>query len=140
VILYLDTSALVKLYVRERGSVQVKRHVTAATHVASSRVAYPEARAALARRHREGGISARGLRRAVQRLDTDWPAYVVIEVDDGLARRAGTLAETRALRAFDAIHVASAIELAILLGQPVAFLTFDGRQVAAAGAEGLQPP
>lgn len=139
-ILYVDTSALVKLYVREQGSARVRRHIGAATHVASSRVAFPEARAALARRQREGTLASRGLRRAVQRLETDWSLYIVVELDDGLARRAGTIAESRALRGFDAIHVASALELSTLLGHPVAFLTFDARQAAGASAEGLLPP
>lgn len=44
-ILYLDTSALVKLYVRERGSVSVRALVEQADVVASSVIAYAEARA-----------------------------------------------------------------------------------------------
>jgi hypothetical protein len=44
VILYLDTSALVKLYVREEASGDVRAHVTRAVAVSTSQVAYPEAR------------------------------------------------------------------------------------------------
>ena len=48
-ILYLDTSALVKLYVREAGSVLVRRATEASEAAATSTVAYAEARAAFAR-------------------------------------------------------------------------------------------
>ena len=52
-ILYLDTSSLVKLYVDEPGSEDVLRLVDQAELVTTSVVAYAEARAALARRRRE---------------------------------------------------------------------------------------
>lgn len=51
--LYLDTSSLVKLYVAESGSDTVRALVDAATVVATSSVAYTEARAALAGRRGE---------------------------------------------------------------------------------------
>lgn len=135
--LYLDTSALVKLYVREASSSEVVARVARTDAVATSRVAYPEARAALARRHRGGGFGATALRRAVSALDRDLGSIVIVELDDALGRRAGNLAEQHALRGFDAIHLASALELAQLLGTPPEFLAFDDRLTAAARAEGL---
>ena len=138
--LYLDTSALVKLYVREVGSASVARHVQRAERVLTSRVAYPEARAAFARRHREHAFSERSLRRIVSRLDRDWTAYVAVELHESVASRAGVLAESRALRGFDAIHLASALEIATLLGEPVRFLAYDARLALAASAEGLAAP
>ena len=51
--LYLDTSSLVKLYIEESSSDEVRRWVQKATTLVSSRVAYPEALSAFARRHRE---------------------------------------------------------------------------------------
>jgi predicted nucleic acid-binding protein len=52
VTLYLDTSSLVKLYVTEAGSDSVHGLVNEASIVATASIAYPEARAALARRWR----------------------------------------------------------------------------------------
>jgi predicted nucleic acid-binding protein len=138
--LYLDTSALVKLYVQEAGSAEVARQVDGAAVVATSRVAYPEARAALARRCREGAISAPALRRAVSALDRDLGCYVVVELVASVARRAGALAEQHSLRGFDAIHLASALELAQLGGVVPAFMAYDRAINAAAAAEGLQLP
>lgn len=135
--LYLDTSALVKLYVREQGSAAVIRAVAEADVVATSRVGYPEARAAFARRHREGALSAAGLRRAVQALDTDLVTFAVIELSEGVARRAGDLADHHALRGFDAIHLASGLELGQMLGASPIFYAFDVRLATAAAAAGL---
>ena len=137
-ILYLDTSALVKLYVHERGSAAVGRSVQTARHVTTSRVSYPEARSALARSARQGSLGLEGLRRAVSALEADMGSLVVVELDEGIARRAGELAERHGLRGFDAIHIASAIELGRMLASPVTFLTFDARQAGAAEREGLR--
>jgi predicted nucleic acid-binding protein len=135
--LYLDTSALVKLYVREQGSRAAKDAVRAAARVATSRVAYPEARAAFARRSREGRIAAKRLRRIVAALDRDLSTYVLVEVTAAVARAAGQLAERRALRGFDAVHLASALELGAALGSAPKLMAFDDRLTDAALAEGL---
>ncbi|MBI4612737.1 MAG: type II toxin-antitoxin system VapC family toxin [Planctomycetes bacterium] len=137
--LYLDTSALVKLYVREPGTRDVRTQVDRAERVATSRVAYPEARAAFARRFREGGLSRPGLRQAAAALDRDLPGLLIVELDAITARRAGDLAERHALRGFDAIHLASALELTSLLGSVAVFLAYDSTLLAAAAAEGLFP-
>lgn len=135
--LYLDTSALVKLYVLEAGSEVVADRVARAPLVATSRVAYPEARAALARRQREGALTAADVGRAVRDLRRDLDAFVVVELTPPVAFRAGDLAEAHALRGLDGIHLASALELGQLTGSLPAFLAFDSRLGAAAAAERL---
>jgi uncharacterized protein len=56
-ILYLDTSSLVKLYVEESGTPETERLVDGASLVCTSVVAYAEARSALTRLHRERKLS-----------------------------------------------------------------------------------
>ena len=136
-ILYLDTSALVKLYVREGGTEETRTKLDAASMVATSRVAYPEARAALARRQREAAITRAALARAVTALDRDLARFVVVELSAKVAKRAGELAERRALRGFDAIHLASALEVEELTGLVATFCCFDDRLREAASAEKL---
>ncbi len=133
----MDTSALVKLYVREPGTDETRARLDGASLVATSRVAYPEARAAFARRQREGGIGRRALARAVSALDRDLDRFVVVELSAKVARRAGELAERRALRGFDAIHLASALEVEQLTGSTPSFSCFDDHLREAASAEGL---
>ena len=57
-----------------------------------------------------------------------------------LAREAGRIAERLALRGFDAIHLASALEFGRLLGASPRFLAFDARLAGAAATEGLASP
>lgn len=52
-ILYCDTSALVKLYIEEAGSDEVREQSPSHTVIATSRIAWAEFHAALARRGRE---------------------------------------------------------------------------------------
>ena len=126
-----------KLYVREPGTDETRASLDGASMVATSRVAYPEARAVLARRQREAGIARSALVRAVSALDRDLERFVVVELSAQVARRAGELAERRALRGFDAIHLASALEVEQLTGSTPNFCCFDDRLREAASAEGL---
>lgn len=137
-ILYLDTSALVKLYVEEEGTPDVEGWVRDCEMVATVRIAYAEARAAFARHRREQALTQALLRRVVALFDADWGRYTVLEVTDALVRDAGRLAERHALRGFDAVHLAAAAELREP-GTTVAFGCFDGRLHRAARRERLSP-
>jgi predicted nucleic acid-binding protein len=137
VIAYLDTSALVKLYVEEEGSSLVHRAVKEAEASVTSVVAYPEARAALARARRERVLAPADYRASVDALDADWGSLSLVQGAESLARRAGLLAEKHALRGFDAIHLASG--LASVGGvEGAVFLCFDGRLARGARREGLK--
>lgn len=126
-ICYLDTSALVKLYVQEPGSEMVRKLVDEASVVATSKVAYPEARAALARGFRDGLLEEKDYRQVVAALQNDWPRYLALEVSDSLAWLAGELAEKHRLRGFDAIHLAAAVTLKTQVKSRVVAACFDGR-------------
>jgi uncharacterized protein len=112
-ILYLDTSSLVKLYAEEAGSAEVRGHVQQADIVTTCVVAYAEARAALARRQRERGLTRSEHRRAKAALDEDWPRFLALDVTDVLSRRAGDLAERHRLRGFDAVQLAAYLQLSL---------------------------
>ena len=136
--LYLDTSALVKLYVEENGSALVRRWVNDAHTVATSILAYAEARAAFARRRRERKISPAAYGVILRDFEPDWGHYVVLEATEPLIRSAGKLAEIHALRAYDAIHLASARILKDKVAEPVSFASWDARLTVAALKEGLE--
>jgi len=78
---------------------------------ASSVLAYPQARAALAAARRAKRLTARAHDRAVAELDALNAELVIVGVDEALAQRAGELADERALRGYDAVHLASALAL-----------------------------
>jgi predicted nucleic acid-binding protein len=133
VTLYLDTSCLVKLYVTEPGTDSVRAQVDRATIVATSTIAYPEARAALARRHRERALGRAAFGAAKQKLEDDWPRYFAVQVTESLCRDAGNLAERYGLRGYDSVHLASFLEVARRAGVPAAeFSSADDRLNAAA--------
>ena len=136
-IVYIDTSDLVKLYVDESGSDAIKEIVRKATVISTSKVAYAEARAAFARKQRDGGFSFKVLRKIVEDFNREWESYFLIEVTDGLIRSAGDIAEKHLLRGFDSIHLASAINLKNKIGSEVYFSSTDEKLNQAAGKEGI---
>ena len=79
-ILYLDTSALVKLYVREAGSGEVKKLARESAALATSIVAYAEARAAFARLMREGVTVEKRHRERLKQFNADWESFMRIEL------------------------------------------------------------
>ena len=135
--LYLDTSALVKLYVEEGGSDTVREAVAGAETVATSAIAYVEARAAFSRRRRERRLSRSEHDRTIREFEADWEHYVALEVTSGLIRRAAELAEAHALRAYDAVHLASAKLLRERVREAILFAAWDSNLLSAAKREGL---
>lgn len=136
-ILYCDTSALVKRYVREPHSETVRRQWRTAPRVATSEVAFAEAVAAFARRARAGDLTAAAHDRVCQQLTAGFRRLVRIPVSDELNRRIADLVLRHPLRGFDAIHLAAALLLRDEVRAPVVFACFDGGLAAAAEAEGL---
>lgn len=159
-ILYLDTSALVKLYAEEPGREDVENAVREARVVAVSEIGYVEACSALARKEREGSFSTDEHDEAVEELRQDYrEAYLSRPITGDLIARAGELARKHALRAYDAVHLATALvlreeslELAGRSQEPgesspqegaelqVALMTFDRSLTKAANSESLAHP
>lgn len=132
---FLDTSALVKVYVRERGSDVVRD--LAGTHPALvCGMAYVEARAAFARRGREGTPDAGALAAALRLLEGHWGRLGVIALDPALLRSAADLCDRHPLSAGDAVQLAAALR-ARREGATLTFVGSDRRLLDAAAAEGL---
>lgn len=136
-ILYLDTSAWVKLYVREPGSKELRAYSAKAQAMAASVVAYPEARAAFARLKTQGISTEVKHQQRLAQLNLDWGNLLRIELVPAVVRAAGDIAEVYGLRGFDAIHLASAIWLKEKTTTPLHFAVFDQRLRAAAERAGL---
>jgi predicted nucleic acid-binding protein len=134
VIAYFDTSALVPLLVTEAGSGLAARFWDGADRVVSSRLVYPEARAAIAHAHRIGRLTVGQLRAVVGQLDDRCTQLEIIEIDERLAHQAGSLAEAHGLRGYDAVHLAAARELD---DSELVLVAGDRALLAAARAEGL---
>lgn len=136
-ILFCDTSALLKLYIIDTGSETVKGWVAKAEAVAVCRVAWAEAHAALSRRAREVIEDAPVIEQAKAALARDWPHFLVMDADQMLVERAGDYADTFALRGYDSIQLAAAFETGRIAQSPVCFACFDVRLNKAAGILGM---
>ena len=105
--------------------------------MATSVVAYPEARAAFARLKAQGLTSDAKHQQRLAQLNLDWGNLLRIELVPSVVRTAGDLAEVYGLRGFDSIHLASALWLKEKTSEPFNFAVFDQRLRAAAGRAGL---
>jgi predicted nucleic acid-binding protein len=122
--IYLDSSAFVKLVVREPESLPLRAFLTARSpRRVSSALLRTEAVRAI--RHL-GPEPLRSMRAALRRID-------LVTVDDGLLDAAGLL-EPRVLRTLDAIHLATALRLGADLDLVV---TYDERMIEGARLLGL---
>jgi uncharacterized protein len=131
---YFDSSALVKLVVEEAGSEITAELWDGADMVASSRVAHPEVRAALAAARRDGRLGATAYRQATTAWREFHMSMRLVEVTSQVEHRAGDLAEQHGLSGIDAVHLASALTLAAM---PVIVATWDARLHRAAQSAGL---
>ena len=99
---------------------------------ASSILCYPEGRAALAAARRVRRLSATGYARALEEFESLQGELLLVGIDGPLARQAGGLAEERALRGYDSIHLASALAL----GTDTTLVTWDENLKRAAAHSG----
>jgi len=146
--LYLDTSALLKLFVKEAGSDRVRALVTGragADVLLCSRLGRTEAAVSLARMVHLGRSAAADLPRRLGSLDDYWDQSIQeIELLEAVLEDARQLAQRFPLRTYDAIHLASAREGRRMLrgafeGE-VRFLAFDVSLCKAAQEVGFTVP
>ncbi len=116
---YLDSSALVKLVIAEAESPALRRYLGSEPDRTSCALARVEVLRAV-RGH--GPAALTRARRLLQRLH-------LVQVDDELLDAAAAL-DPRVLRSLDAIHLAAA---QLFGGELTAVVTYDRRMAAAAG-------
>jgi predicted nucleic acid-binding protein len=133
---YFDSSAVIKLYVQERGRAALLRLLRQHEVVASA-ILPVEIRGALRRRAAENVIESRRLPAALQQLDSDRVQWNMLAVSTEILERAEQIVASQAVRTLDAIHIASAQEFAGRLQTRVPFISADHRQSEAAAAAGL---
>lgn len=129
-ILFCDTSALVKLYIAEDFSPEVSEQAQAASAIAICRIAWAEAMAAFARRVREQAEDAEDAEvgdSVRQRLRKDWPDDAMVEVTQPLVELAGDYADTFALRGYDSAQLAAAHIMQEASQEALLFACFDAR-------------
>ncbi len=137
-ILYLDTSALLKKYYKEPGSTEVISRWKEATGIVTSSVAYAETMASFYRKKREVNIRGKLLGKILNSFQRDWTSFIRVEVTDDLNESIDKIVARYPLRGFDSIHLASALIIHQRVPEQFLFACFDRNLIQAAQVEGLE--
>lgn len=135
---YLDSSALVKLYLDEPGSADVSGLLARTGPAVTVLIARVEVAAALARAVRLGRVAGPGADRALEALGADWENIVRVKVTEALAARAAGLAWEHGLRGYDAVHLAAALAFHEASGEEVVLAAYDRELCEVARRVGLR--
>ena len=136
-IIYLDTSAIVKSYLRENGSSQVISLLRSTELSGTSVLSKVETAAALSKAVCMGLVSSTGAKIAWDSFLAQWPSLVRLDISEQICDRAATMAWDHGRRGYDAMHLATALSWQELLGAPMTLASFDHSLRAAAATVGL---
>ena len=131
--LYLDTSALAKRYILEKGSEVVAARCGEAGSILLSVLSPVELASVFSRMLREKKITDKQHSELRKEFTLDLAGAIIIGLDEELITRAIACVEKRGIATLDAIHLATAEISGCNL-----FLTADIRQFGAAKAEGIK--
>ena len=111
---FFDTSGIVKRYVLETGTAWVQdiTNPSRGNILCVARITLPETVAALTRRERGGHIAHAHTVTALKDFQHDFiHQYRVVDISASLIEHAARLARTHALRGYDAVQLAAALEV-----------------------------
>jgi predicted nucleic acid-binding protein len=137
VILYLDTSAILKRYFQESFSEEVSAKWKQSEMIVTSSVAYAETMATISRKQKEADIDNKVIQKTIQAFQMDWSGFIRVEVTDDLNEYINNVLQKHPLRGFDAIHLASALVIYEKFPRTFFFACFDQRLNQAARLESL---
>jgi hypothetical protein len=147
-VLYFDASALIKHYVVEKGTDKVHQHLRdedeASRAVFTSALTYAEIHSALARRAKDGSLSAQDFIRARTSFDAEWALSLsAVDLGTGVLGIVRNTVERFPLRGADLVQLASAVWLRDMAnktrrGDYVLFLSSDNLLNKAAAGCGLE--
>lgn len=123
--LYIDTSALIKLFVQETYSNMVRQLVNEADIVATGLITRAETAAGINRLARMNFLDQAQRDLALGNFRNEWNDYHRIPITEQIVARADTLTSQYILRGYDAVHLACALTWSELLGASVTIATFD---------------
>lgn len=137
-ILYCDTSALVKKYVWEAGSDQILAFFEGFEIIGTAALTQVEMAGAMAKAVYQGWVDEPSMLLAWQDFLSHWSAYTRLPVSAGIVDRASGLAWQHGLRAYDAIQLGCALAWQEAMAEKTVFACYDKRLRQAARQEGLQ--
>lgn len=136
--IYLDTSALVKKYVIEEGTGEVRALLKNEDTIITSKLTYAEVCASFARKLREGNLEKVSYNKAWESFLNDWEVFTLVEIREEIFPLIHKLTQTHPLRGADAVHLSSALWVGNEIGQSLRFVASDILLLRAAAKEGLE--
>ena len=137
---YLDTSALIKLYIEEEGTERIAG-IVEETDDGRPIILYLtpiEARSAIRRREREGDIAAADAERVLRQIEDDCSTLFLTQpLSPPVMEEAARLIDRYPLRAYDALQLAGCLVVRDGMPGPITFVCADARLCEAANGEGL---
>ena len=110
--LYLDSSALVKRYVQEKGSKAVTSRFERGETIYTSVLSFAEVHAAIGRKYREKNLKASEKEKLVYEFQADWFFSLnILEFTTTTMLALPSLCEQYSLKASDAVHLSAAFWL-----------------------------
>ncbi len=136
-IVYLDSSALTKIYLSETGTDEILKLVRKADRLGTALITRAEIAAALSKGVRKGLLSEAEGKDRQREFKKDWPNLLRLRVTEILMSRAEIAAWEHGLRGYDSVHLASALLWNDSTEETVVVSTFDDDLWAASNKEGL---
>ena len=135
--IYFDSSALAKRYVKETGSETVNALLLSQKTIVTSKLSYPEILSAFMKKHRAGELTEKPLRSVVDQFESDWNCFFIIEFHDDLLPILKALISKYPLKGADTVHLSSALWLKQTTLEDVKFVCSDLNLLKAAESEKL---
>jgi len=136
-ILYLDSSAIVKQYAVERGSAEIQVAAASAQIIGTTVLSRAEVAAAFKKGCRTKALNEKSAKTLLRDFNREWPNLIRLRVTERLTKHASTLAWDLNLRGYDSVHLASAAAWQQALERAVTVATFDSAMWEAAQKIGL---
>ena len=137
-IVYLDSSALVKLYISEEGTPETVDLVGRSSQIGTASISRAEVSAAFAKATRTGVLPRDEAFACLSRFRSSWPSLNNIRITEELIVRADEMAWHYGLRGYDSVQLAAAFSWQSWLSTPITFATFDARLWKAAHQSALR--
>lgn len=138
---FLDTSALVKLYVQEPGTDRLLALISdqSENRFAVLAISVVEFRSAIRRRQHAGDIDASVATALLEALQSHMESRFIRQmVNDPVIDTAKEMIDRYALRAYDAVQLAGCLVLCAIVAEAFTFVCADHRLLKAARSEQLK--
>lgn len=136
--LYADTSALIKRYIHESGSEEVTALFNGFQIIGTAMLTQVEMASAMSKAVCLGWVEGAEIAQTWREFISHWPSFTHLPASGAILDGAVSLIWRHGLRAYDAIHLASAMIWKDLIMDEVIFACYDPQLAKAAREEGLR--